>query len=88
MDARCDSVRRQAVPLASLGMSPDEVVGLSEIAQMFGVTKRTAVRYRERSDFPEPLARLSAGHVWRRAEVERWGRDHLPLRLGRPRKPS
>lgn len=72
--------------LASLGMSPDEVVGLTEIAKIFGVTKRTAVRYRELPDFPQPIARLSAGHIWRRADVETWGREHLPLRTGRPRK--
>jgi predicted DNA-binding transcriptional regulator AlpA len=72
--------------LASLGMGPDEVVGLTEIAKMIGVSKRTAVRYRERFDFPQPIARLSAGHIWCRADVESWAREHLPLRTGRPRK--
>lgn len=75
-----------AVGVRIAAMSPDEVVGLVEIAELFGVTKRTAVRYAQREDFPEPLARLSAGLVWRRADAERWGRDHLPLRAGRPPK--
>jgi predicted DNA-binding transcriptional regulator AlpA len=78
---------RLARRLASLGVSPDEIVGLSEIAAMFGVTKRTAVRYSKRDDFPAPFARLTAGLVWDRAEVEAWGKEHLPLPPGRPRKP-
>jgi predicted DNA-binding transcriptional regulator AlpA len=76
----------QVPALASLGVSPDEIVGLTEIAEMFGVTKRTAVRYRNRSDFPDPLARLSAGLVWRRVDVETWAKQTLPLRRGRPPK--
>jgi predicted DNA-binding transcriptional regulator AlpA len=72
--------------LASLGVSPDEIAGLSEIAAMLGVTKRTAVRYSKRDDFPAPLARLTAGFVWDRGKVEAWGKEHLPLPPGRPRK--
>lgn len=78
---------RHAPLLASLGVSPDEVVGLAEIASMLGVTKRTVVRYSKRQDSPEPLARLSAGLVWRRADVEAWAERTLPLpRTGHPRK--
>jgi hypothetical protein len=53
---------------------------------MFNVSKQTAVKYSQRPDFPEPLDRLASGPVWRRAEVEAWGRGHLPLRTGRPLK--
>jgi predicted DNA-binding transcriptional regulator AlpA len=70
--------------LASLAVTADEVVGLVEIAGMFNVTKRTAIRYSKRDDFPAPLARLSAGIVWRRTDVEAWGEKHLPLKAGRP----
>lgn len=70
-----------------LEMAPEEVVGLSEIAEELGVTKRTAVRYAARGDFPEPLARLRAGLVWKRVDVERWAKKTLPLpRTGRPPK--
>lgn len=73
--------------LASLGVSSEEIVGLVEIAEMFGVTKRTAARWRSRPDFPEPLARLSAGLIWRRVDVEKWAARTLPLpRTGRPPK--
>jgi hypothetical protein len=40
----------------------------------------------DRDDFPEPVGRLAAGRVWFRADVERWGRETLPLPEGRPRK--
>jgi predicted DNA-binding transcriptional regulator AlpA len=68
-------------------MAPEEVVGLSEIAESLGVTKRTAVRYATRPDFPKPLARLRAGIVWKRDDVDVWAAKTLPLpRTGRPRK--
>jgi predicted DNA-binding transcriptional regulator AlpA len=68
-------------------MSPEDLAGLSEIADMLGVHKRTAQRYIGREDFPEPLGHLAGGRIWLRKDVERWGREHLPLpRSGRPRK--
>jgi len=67
-------------------MAPEDVVGVSEIAEFYGVPKRTAARYVDRDDFPEPLARLASGRVWARAAAEAWKRDHLPLPPGRPRK--
>ena len=69
------------------GVSPEDLVSLSEIAELLGCHKRTAQRYVERDDFPEPLGRLASGRVWSREDVERWGRERLPLpRPGRPRK--
>jgi predicted DNA-binding transcriptional regulator AlpA len=66
-------------------MSPD-LAGLAEIAEMLRITKRTAWNYTKRADFPEPLDRLASGPVWRRADVEAWGKANLPLPPGRPRK--
>lgn len=81
--------RRYRTPLlASFGVSPDELAGVSEIAEMLGVTRPTAARYVEREDFPEHFERLARGRVWRRDEVEAWGRENLPLRTGRPPKKS
>jgi prophage regulatory protein len=83
---------RRAVRLTSLlaspGVSPDELAGLSEIAKLLGAPKRTAARYVERADFPEPFDRLATGRVWLRADVQAWGKKHLPLPPGRPRKPT
>jgi prophage regulatory protein len=68
-------------------MSPEELAGFTEVAEMLGVHRRTAQRYIGREDFPEPVGRLAGGRVWRRDDVEAWGRTHLPLpRSGRPRK--
>jgi predicted DNA-binding transcriptional regulator AlpA len=69
-------------------MSPDELASIAELAQMLRVTTRTAQRYADRPDFPEPAERIAGGRirVWRRGDVEAWGRDHLPLRTGRPPK--
>jgi hypothetical protein len=73
--------------LASLGLSPEDLAGLAEIAEIFGVTKATAQKYARRADFPEPLGEIAAaGRVWRRADVDAWGKETLPLRPGRPRK--
>lgn len=78
----------QQVPLLGLeGMSPDELAGPTEIAEILGVHRRTAQRYITREDFPEPVGRLARGRVWKRDDVEEWGREHLPLPIpGRPRK--
>ena len=42
-------------------LAPDgtpRLAGLAEVAEILGVTKRSASRYTRRPDFPEPLARL------------------------------
>lgn len=67
-------------------MAPDGLAGFAEVMAILAVSKRTARKYVERSDFPAPVDRLATGRVWRRADVERWGRENLPLRTGRPRK--
>jgi predicted DNA-binding transcriptional regulator AlpA len=67
-------------------VAPEQALAVSEIAQLFSVSVISAHRYTQRDDFPEPLAVTAGGRVWLRAEVERWGQEHLPLRPGRPRK--
>jgi predicted DNA-binding transcriptional regulator AlpA len=68
-------------------VSPDEIVALSEIADMLDVTRRTVQRYMERDDFPEPLGVLAGGRrVWRRDDIAAWAQRTLPLPEGRPRK--
>src|SRR5205085_278872 len=53
-------------------VAPDTLAGIAEIADLFGVTKQTALKYTRRPDFPAPLDRLAAGPVWRLADVEEW----------------
>ncbi len=60
------------------------LLGLAEIAQKLGISKRTALSYTQRSDFPEPIARLASGSVWETSSVEQWAEATLPLKRGRP----
>lgn len=71
---------------AVLGVPVEELASIREVAEILGVPRRTASRYAERDDFPEPLDTLAVGRVWRRADIEKWGKEHLPLPTGRPRK--
>ena len=64
------------------------LAGLAETAEILGVTKRTALGYSKRDDFPEPLARLASGPVWDADAVEAWGAEHGPFRRGRPSNPK
>jgi predicted DNA-binding transcriptional regulator AlpA len=65
-------------------VSAEQLVGLAEVADLLGVSKRTASRYANRPDFPDPIGRLRAGPVWRKSDIERWRDDNLPLTVGRP----
>ncbi len=67
-------------------MGPPRLAGLAEVAELLGVSKRSASRYAQRPDFPQPLARLSSGTIWDAAQVEAWGAEHGPFRPGRPAK--
>ncbi len=62
-----------------------DLVGQTEIAQRAGTTPGTIDTWRRRhADFPEPLARLAAGNVWRWEDVAAW--LAIPRKPGRPRK--
>jgi predicted DNA-binding transcriptional regulator AlpA len=56
-----------------------DLVGVPEIADMLGASRRTAWRYIERDDFPEPVAQVTAKRLWKRRDVERWAKRTLPL---------
>ena len=67
-------------------MVTPRLAGLAEAAEILGVSKRSAVQYAKRPDFPEPLAGLASGPVWDAAAIEAWGAEHGPFRRGRPAK--
>lgn len=48
------------------------LVGVAEAAAILGWDKRRVITYVDRGRFPEPLARLAGGRVWRREDVEAW----------------
>ena len=59
------------------------VVGLAEVAETLGVSKRTATRYAAREDFPRPAAVLAMGPIWLLEDVEAWA-STTPIPRGRP----
>jgi eukaryotic-like serine/threonine-protein kinase len=68
-------------------MAPEDLASVREIADLFGVSRQTALRYTRHEAFPQPLGRVAAGPIWRLSDVQAWGAAHLPLpRPGRPRK--
>jgi prophage regulatory protein len=51
----------------------EELVGVAEIALMFGITRQGVDKLiRTRDDFPEPDATITAGRIWRRDAIEEW----------------
>ena len=63
------------------------VVGVSEIAELLGVTSQRAGQIaRDHADFPPPIATLAAGRVWDLEAVKAWIATHPERRSGRPRK--
>jgi len=61
----------------------ENLVGISEIADMAGVTRQAVTNWRKRfDDFPKPSQTLQSGPVWNREEAELWlkqkdGRTHV-----------
>lgn len=51
----------------------DEFVGINEIAELANVSRQAVANWRVRlSDFPQPIAVLAAGPVFRRSQVRAW----------------
>ena len=73
-----NALRRIAGEDASLWIeiTPD-VVGVSEAATILGWDRRRVATYVSRGAFPEPIAALASGRVWRREDVEAFGRDRI-----------
>lgn len=57
-------------------MSKSELVGVAEIAELFGVSRQAASNWRERhADFPSPVASLKSGPVWQLPDILAWAKD-------------
>jgi hypothetical protein len=46
------------------------IAGVSEAAAILGWDKRRVMTYVRRGSFPEPIAHLASGRVWRHEDVE------------------
>jgi len=50
-----------------------ELLGLSELAQLLGVSKQVVINWKvKREGFPKPTAELKSGPVWRRDDIVGW----------------
>ena len=63
---------------------PQELVGVTEVAELLGVSRQRVAQLREREDFPAPVAELAAGPVWTRTNLTRFV-EAWPRKPGRPR---
>ncbi len=54
---------------------PDHLMGTSEVAALLGVSRQRVQQLSKTEQFPEPVARLAAGPIWEREDVERWAHE-------------
>lgn len=52
----------------------EELVGPAEIQQLLGVGRQRVYQLTQAKGFPEPVAKLKAGAVWRTTDVVEWAR--------------
>jgi predicted DNA-binding transcriptional regulator AlpA len=61
-------------------MRPLELMGIAEIADLLGVSTQRVDQLARQPGFPQPVAELKAGRIWRREEVVGWARTSGRLR--------
>ena len=61
-----------------------DLLGLAEVADLLKTSRRNAIRWTQGDDFPDPIVRLRATPVWKRADVERWAKRRKPNGRRRP----
>lgn len=62
-----------------------EVAGLTEVAELAGVTRQRANRIVKNKSFPEPITELASGKIWWKPAVQNWVK-HWDKKTGRPAK--
>ena len=50
------------------------LVGVAEIAELLGLTRQRVNQLAREEGFPKPEAELTAGRIWKRADVEAWAK--------------
>jgi serine/threonine protein kinase len=62
------------------------VGGVTEVAELLGVSRQRLAKLRERADFPDPIGQLAQGAVWDLDAVEAWhGSSSRTSGPGRPK---
>ena len=53
------------------------LMSMKETAALLGVSRQRLAKLLEaHEDFPEPVATLAVGRIWKQRDVERWARKH------------
>jgi chromosome partitioning protein len=62
-----------------------ELIGLSEVSELFGVSKQVVANWRlRRKDFPKPLAELKSGPIWQYQAIKSWAeQNNVDIRAGK-----
>lgn len=59
--------------------------GVTEVADILGVSRQRVAKLRERNDFPDPIAEIAQGPIWDLDQIQAWRHSGLRLSSGRPR---
>ncbi|MGD9526417.1 MAG: serine/threonine-protein kinase [Dehalococcoidia bacterium] len=59
--------------------------GVTEVAEILGVSRQRVAKLRERNDFPDAIAEIAQGPIWDLDQIEAWGNSGLRSSSGRPR---
>jgi len=71
----CLAVLRREAGRATLTVETiPELVGVAEAAALLGWDKRRVFTYISRGSFPEPIAMLASGRVWRKSDIDEYRR--------------
>lgn len=69
---------------------PQELIGITEIAKEFGVTRQRAAKLADAPDFPQPVAHPASGRIYTRESIKafqrRWEATRRTPAGGRPRR--
>lgn len=63
------STRAEAMRVAQFA---EDLIGLAEAAEILGWDRRRVSVYIRRGKFPEPVARVAAGPLWTRQQIEEY----------------
>lgn len=58
--------------------------GLTELADLFAVTRHAVLRRRKLADFPAPAAELACGPVWTHEQLVEYARQRCERYVERP----
>jgi predicted DNA-binding transcriptional regulator AlpA len=53
----------------------EDLMGLTEIAELLGLSRQRTDQLARQVGFPVPVATLQAGRIWKREDIEAWARE-------------